>query len=576
MIEGELATISRTTSKGVEVCMHVLEACQEESTKFAEIYLSGSLQTSDLSIMDREALIILATHCGLHVEADGARSSHVSDVAADYFAENSKELLAKAQRLENLRLSLCAVDPDSVSRLLAKLHIEPPSNFDNMLATLPVTIVDMVERAGENEVELRFPITNLTMLQKRAIAAGKAESIFVRLKCGSKGIPTEFCVHLAGTDIGETRKHTPWDVSRGDAAPQQRFCYGQPSRGVYQLSRIVWRRLRKEFVSLEDIYSFISTSIPDMSRSCVVCGSGKAQLRRSITCQKPNCQSTFSVADCEIILADIWQNPSVADLLLTMVNAAAVSGKMDLLPNCPVNDATQVLNLLRQLPTVDAIKKHLSSCINIYGASFRLGNALTGYSSASDHLRQVLTWACNGNRGFLTPAVDQFRIPGFGTHQFLLANAAPELEMAFAAHIKTPHSSFDVLFHGTSLERLHAILCQGLRILSNTPLGLHGASFGSGIYTADEPATSLSYAQASPCGSGWKHSAFSNHGVLLGCEFVGQKPGGSSDIHVITDPTRLMVRYVFMLDPGTTYVPKAKDVTPVMQSVFASLRSGAA
>lgn len=252
VIEGELATISRTTSKGVEVCMHILEACQEESTKFAEIYLSGSLQTPDLSIMDREALIILATHCGLHVEADGARSSHVSDVAADYFAENSEELLAKAQRLENLRLSLCAVDPDSVSRLLAKLHIEPPSsNFDNMLATLPVTIVDMVERAGENEVELRFPITNLTMLQKRAIAAGKAESIFVRLKFGSKGIPTEFCVHLAGTDIGESRKHTPWDVSRGDSAPQQRFCYGQPSRGVYQLSRMVWRRLRKEFVSLE-------------------------------------------------------------------------------------------------------------------------------------------------------------------------------------------------------------------------------------------------------------------------------------------------------------------------------------
>lgn len=327
-----------------------------------------------------------------------------------------------------------------------------------------------------------------------------------------------------------------------------------------------------------------------MSRSCVVCGSGKAQLQRSITCQKPNCRSTFSVADCEIILADIWQNPSVADLLLTMVNAAAVSGKMDLLPNCPVNDATQVLNLLRQLPTVDALKKHLSSCINVYGASFRLSKALTGYSSASDHLRQVLTWACNGNRGFLTPAVDQFRIPGFGTHQFLLANAAPELEMAFAAHIKTPHSpfgiprsffgiphsSFDVLFHGTSLERLHAILCQGLRILSNTPLGLHGASYGSGIYTADEPATSLIYARASPCGSGWKHSAFSNHRVLLGCEFVGQKPTGSGGIYVITDPTRLMVRYIFLLDPSTTYAPQAKDVTPAMQSVFASLRSGAA
>ena len=573
-IEGELASISRTTSEGVEACTKMLDVYSKGAIQFAEIYLRGLLQTPDLSGVDRKVLMSLATRCGLHVEASGARSADFLDVAANYFAGNSEELLAEAQRLENLRLSLWAVDPGSVSRLLAKLHIEPPSRFDDMLATLPVTIVDMVERAGKDEVELRFPITNLSMLQKNAITAGEAESIFIRLKFGSKGIPTEFCVHLAGTDIGETRKHTPWDVSRGNFAPQQRFCYGQPSRGVYQLSRMVWRRLRKKFVSLEDIYSFISTSIPDMSRSCVVCGSGKAQLRRSTTCQKPSCRGTFSVADCEIILADIWQNPTVADLLLTIVDAAAVSGKMDLLPNCPVNDARQVLSLLGQLPTVDALKKHLSSCINDYGASFRLDRALTGYSSTPDQLWQVLLWACNGNRGFLTAAVNQFRIPSFGTHQFLLANASPELEMAFAAHIQTPHSPFGILFHGTSLERLHAILCQGLRVLSHTPLQRNGASSGSGVYTADEPAMSLSFAQAAPCGWGWKHSAFSKHRVLLGCELAGEKPG-KDGIHVITDPTRLMVRYVFLLDPDTRSVPPAKDVTPAMQSVFASLRSRA-
>ena len=573
-IEGELASVSRTTSKGVEACINMLDACSKGAIQFAEIYLSGLLQTSDLSGVDRKALMILATRCGLHAEASGARSADFLDVAADYFAGSFEELLTEAQRLENLRLSLYAVDPGSVSRLLAKLHIEPPSSFDDMLATLPVTIVDMVERAGKNEVELRFPITNLSMLQKHAIAAGEAESIFIRLKFSSKGIPTEFCVHLAGTDIGETREHTPWDVSHGDFAPRQRFCYGQPSRGVYQLSRMVWRRLRKKFVSLEDIYTFISTSIPDMSRSCVVCGRGMAHLRRSTTCREPSCRSTFSVTDCEIVLADIWQNPTVADLLLTIADAAAVSGKMDLLPNCPVNDATQVLNLLGQLPTVDALKQHLSSCINVYGDSFRLDKALIGYSSTPDQLQQILMWACNGNRGFLTPALNQFRIPSFGTHQFLLANASPELEMAFAAHIQTPHSPFGIVFHGTSLERLHAILCQGLRVLSHTPLMRNGSSLGGGVYTADEPATSWAYAKAAPCGSGWKHSAFSNHPVLLGCELAGEKPG-TNGIHVITDPTRLMVRYVFLLDPNTRSMPRAKDVTPAMQSVFASLRSRA-
>ena len=576
-IEGELATISRMTFKGVEVCLNMLDAREEGSMQFAEVYLSGSLQIPDLSVMDREALMILATHCGVHAKAVGAQNAHVSDAATNYFVGSFEQLLAKAERLEDLRLSLCAVAPDGVSRLLAKLHIEPPSSFDDMLATIPVTIVDMVERVGENKVELRFPITNLSKLQKHAIAAGEAENFFVRLDFSSKGIPTKFCVHLAGTDFGDIREHTLFDVSPSDSAPRQHFCYGRPSRGVYQLSRIVWRRLRQEFVSLENIYSFISTSIPDMSRSCIVCGSGKAQLRRSTTCQKPGCPSLFSFADCEIVLADIWQNPAVADLLLTIVDAAAKSGEMDLLTNCPIHDATQVLNLMGRLPTVDRLKKHLSSCINVYGDSFRLDRALAGYSSMPIQLRKSLIWALNSNRGFLTAAVNQLRIPSFGAHQFLLANASPELEIAFATHVETPQSTFRILFHGTSLDRLHAILCQGLQVLSNTPLMRHAAAYGDGIYMADEPATAWSYTSAAPCGSagsGWKHSSFSKHRVVLGCELAGEKPG-KNGIHVITDPTRLMVRYIFMLDPQAR-LPKAKDVRPAMQSVFASLRSGAA
>ena len=575
-IEGELATLSRMTSKGVEVCIHIREACQEGFMQFAEIYLSGLLQSPDLSAVDREALTILATHCDIHAEAGGARSPQISDVAANYFAGGFEQLLIKAQHLDNLRLSLCAVDPKSVSRLLTKLHIEASSSFDDMLAALPMTIVDVVERVGENEVELRFPITNLSTLQKHAIAAAEAENFFVRFEFSSKGMPTKFCVHLAGTNVGDIKGHTPWDISRGEVAPQQHFCYGRPSRGVYQLSRIVWRRLRKGFVSLENIYSFISTSIADMSRSCIICGIGKAHLRRSTICQKPGCRILFSFADCEIVLADIWQNPAVADLLLTIVDAAAKSGKMDLLTNCPIDDATEVLNLMGRLPTVDRLKKHLSSCINVYGDSFRLDRALAGYSPTPYQLRVGLIWAFNVNRGFLTAAVDQFRIPSFGAHQFLLANAAPELEMAFAAHIETSQSTFRILFHGTSLDRLHAILCQGLQVLSNTPLMRHAAAYGDGIYMADEPATAWTYTNAGPCGSagsGWKHSSFSTHRVVLGCELAGEKPG-QNGIHVITDPTRLMVRYIFLLDPQAR-LPKAKDVRPAMQSVFASLRSGA-
>ncbi|KAF2647450.1 hypothetical protein K491DRAFT_569114, partial [Lophiostoma macrostomum CBS 122681] len=50
-----------------------------------------------------------------------------------------------------------------------------------------------------------------------------------------------------------------------------------------------------------------------------------------------------------------------------------------------------------------------------------------------------------------------------GTHQFVLANAAPELEHAFAKQLPRYNPTTRVLFHGTSLDRLPSILAQGLK-----------------------------------------------------------------------------------------------------------------
>ncbi|KAF1363819.1 hypothetical protein EJ07DRAFT_87266, partial [Lizonia empirigonia] len=50
-----------------------------------------------------------------------------------------------------------------------------------------------------------------------------------------------------------------------------------------------------------------------------------------------------------------------------------------------------------------------------------------------------------------------------GTHQFVLANASPKLEKTFVSKIQWTKRETTVLFHGTSLDRLPAILSQGLR-----------------------------------------------------------------------------------------------------------------
>ncbi|KAF2025322.1 hypothetical protein EK21DRAFT_21849, partial [Setomelanomma holmii] len=50
-----------------------------------------------------------------------------------------------------------------------------------------------------------------------------------------------------------------------------------------------------------------------------------------------------------------------------------------------------------------------------------------------------------------------------GTHQFVLANASPRLESDFVFKIPRSNSKTTVLFHGTTFDRLPAILAQGLR-----------------------------------------------------------------------------------------------------------------
>jgi hypothetical protein len=63
--------------------------------------------------------------------------------------------------------------------------------------------------------------------------------------------------------------------------------------------------------------------------------------------------------------------------------------------------------------------------------------------------------------------------------------------------------------------------------------------------------------------------------VLLGVELAGTWPSVSSNgICVVTDPSCLMVRYVFLL-PQNAKMPLVQHVTPAMSSIFASLKSGA-
>jgi hypothetical protein len=269
------------------------------------------------------------------------------------------------------------------------------------------------------------------------------------------------------------------------------------------------------------------------------------------------CSEILTRASLDVLLADIRQDPAVVDLLLTMLHAVATSNKFEFLPGCPISNATDMLQLLNEIPPIAQLQdaEDLPTTVRCLGAP----------------VEALLTWVCTSYRGFLASASGQLRIPSMpGVHQFVLANAAPTLECAFAARIGQQPTR--VLFHGTSFDRLYAIMYQGLLVCSGSPLQAHGASFGRGIYMGEEPATALGYSTAT---TGWRSSAFRNVRVLLGCELAGSSNTPTNGMHVVPDASLVMVRYVFLLPP-TSAAPLAAHVAPAMLSAFASLRSGAA
>lgn len=107
----------------------------------------------------------------------------------------------------------------------------------------------------------------------------------------------------------------------------------------------------------------------------MVCEGGQGVLKRSTICQNPTRKTVFRGASCGILLAEIWHDPTVADLIFTMVHIAASSGIAELLTDCSMNNAITILELFAQLLSVGELGKHLKSCLNVYGRDFQLSSS---------------------------------------------------------------------------------------------------------------------------------------------------------------------------------------------------------
>ncbi|TID20023.1 hypothetical protein E6O75_ATG07483 [Venturia nashicola] len=549
--------VSMATVPGVEACLHILESYEEVSLQVAETMLACWLNEEDM--MDRDCLALEAVALVLGMDAEGPGEPTLDSLEATHvhLDEQFRALIAEAVRLEGLRIAFKIKDPNGTALILDEVGVEDSFLLDDILSSLPSDLIDVVERISDHEVELQLPLTRLTALQKKAIGSGSAQSLLVRFSPGFNGLPPNFCFHW---------DNEPKELAIAGHSPCLAFpflepehsCHGRPSPGVYQLSRIFSRHLiNNGFTSIQDVYKFLVSEMSILYTKCLVCAIPHAyNMRRSTVCKDPQCLKTYKTLHLDVRVADIRHDPAVVDLLLTMVHASASANtaNMLLLPDCPITSMPIIKQRIDSLPNIASLQDARDIDTSIGTAA------------------EILSWALTSYRGFLVSATTNLKIPSFpGTHQFLLANASPQLEMDFDAKYKL-YRNTRVVFHGTTMERMYAILSQGLQSLSGTPLQRHGYAYGKGIYVSTEPSTAWQYTQLS--GASWQNSNFGHQRVLLACELTGHWTTASGNIMRVMDPACLMVRYVFLMADSAT-VPVSQHVVPALGSVFAGLRRGA-
>lgn len=357
------------------------------------------------------------------------------------------------------------------------------------------------------------------------------------------------------------------------SAPSSSYCYGRQTRLAYVVSIWLWRyKQQRESqkhgeVSIKLVYEAVRKALRLSATKCMVCsGGGSAKLHRPTICGKKSCLTVYLRSDLDVRMQDVRSDGRAFDLLLSAVFATASGGDLRLLPNLPdrVTDLKKLVGLLKKLPSAKKMAD--------------MPELSLGLRSHGERAQLLLSWMCTAYRSFLITARGRYNIPNMpNVHQFLLVNAKPELEARFAAHnaLQPRH----ILYHGTSMARLYAILTEDARILSGSDLQVHGAVYGKGIYLAREPTTAWVYAKACSSIDGTSFFSsrpdFQDSEVVLGCEHAGNDTNvHGRGIHVITDESRVMVRYIFVYQPGTP-APRARDINPAMMSTFNYLRSSA-
>jgi hypothetical protein len=538
-----------------------------------EVMVAGWLDDDTVATAVKIPIELLArSMLAINTNSNGVPPAVLME-AMIFWEEIEEEIVAEAERLGELRRVLKVKDPSGTTALLLELGVPDDSKLDEEMASLPTDMFDVVEKVSETEVEISFPLAAFTEMQRGAMGIpGKADCLLLRLNMDDSPDKTLcFCMHYDSEADLDNKQHVPWSSTTANSWPlvdtsrlRERFCTTTPTAFVWQLSRLIHNKLNRDYQDLADLYTFVKKSMLERGHMCISCGNWLGcphalHLRRSTPCNLIQCSRLWYQLPLDVRIPEIRTDTFAVDAMLLAVYAAASSNRREFLPSCPIYNVDTIKTILNALPNLTVI----SHAVN-------LSKVLSSYHKDAETL---ISWAVVHHRGYLATATGICKIPNLptGTHQFVLPNAGPSLESQYMSKMPKYNAKTSVLFHGTTFDRLPAILAQGLKVCSGTSLQRTGAVYGKGIYMADEPATSLSY---SPTALSWRCSGLSNMRLLLGCEAIGVGDSVRTGIHLIQDEGSVMVRYLFLL-PRDAVSPIANHVVSPMASAMSAMRAGA-
>lgn len=211
---------------------------------------------------------------------------------------------------------------------------------------------------------------------------------------------------------------------------------------------------------------------------CCFCGKKlkEATVKPSV-CDNKLCNFSFTQLGVGTsLLQELKRDPDVADLMISCFATALGTQWLNPRPNF-FNDE-EMQNIIKTYPTVSDMVR----CTDDLQLASLLGEKGT----------LLLNWIILSNKSQLYELSPELRLKQFPTrHQYLTLMASEERENKFKA-LKAKYGSM-FLWHGSTGDRWHSIIRNGLKNGTGTGMQQNGSVFGSGIYLASELLTSLNY-----------------------------------------------------------------------------------